>query len=243
MILVVLVGPQGAGKTTMARILARQLSFRGFKVCYAKLIDYTILHHRYLGLLKLISKDNDTFKRVFMSLLPLYILSHIIGFLISSIKIRVLKSMKKCVVTVEDEGFIFKEIPDVFFIIGITGSWRTRLNKLVTGYLLRLLLASFTKIKSTFKLCIIIHINTPYDILLARYTRRGYVEPKQYTDFQGALHKIMMKYRSGICGGNCDWLYVEDVNKLSLVPNLVHLITGVLRGEREVESCGYTPNV
>jgi|GEM_PF-2106642 DNA polymerase III delta prime subunit len=231
MILVILVGPQGAGKTTMARILARYLSSKGSKICYVRLVDYTIFHHKYLRLLKLIARDNDAFKRIFMSLLPLYIFSHTIGLLVSLIKVRVLKFIKKCTITMEDEGSIFKEIPDVLFVIGVTGSWQTRLNRLIARYLLRFLLASFIKIKNTFKSCMIIHINTSYDILLIRYTRRGYVEPKRYVDFQNVLYKIMMKYRSDICEGNCDWLYVEDVNKLSLVPNLVDLITGFLREE------------
>ncbi|MGC9106843.1 MAG: AAA family ATPase, partial [Infirmifilum sp.] len=41
---VILVGPQGSGKTTLAKLLVEELRAQGFRPCIVKMIDYTIFH-------------------------------------------------------------------------------------------------------------------------------------------------------------------------------------------------------
>jgi len=211
--LVVFIGPQGVGKTTLARFLVRQLLSKGFKICYVKLIDYTIFHHKYLMLFKLVVKGSDLLK-VFSKLFPLYIFMHFTGLLMSVTKAKFFQLIEKCDILIEDEGFIFKEIPDLYFIVGVTGSWRERVNRYIIKYFLKFLIMELNRIA---KSCVVIYVNAPYNILEMRYVERGKAEPKLYIDFQNSLYKIMIQHLNTICKVSCHQLYIENVGRISVL--------------------------
>ena len=191
MIFIVFVGPQGAGKTTLANFLMRKLlSNEKHGICYVKLIDYTIFHHAYLrGLSKLYMGGDSSI--LFSKLFPLYVLQHIMGLLISYIKFTILRLASRCIFMVEDEGFIFKEIPDLYFIAYVTGSLRSRFNLRLIRGVLALVLALGGKILG--RNAVIIYISAPYDVLKVRYIidNRG-IEPRPYVDFQDVVYRLII---------------------------------------------------
>jgi len=191
MIFIVFVGPQGAGKTTLAKFLMRKLiSNEKYGICYVKLIDYTIFHHAYLRALSKLSNGSDS-SILFSKLFPLYALQHIMGLLISYIKFTILRLVSRCVFMVEDEGFIFKEIPDLYFIAYVTGSLRSRFNLRLIRGVLALILALGGKILG--RNAVIIYVSAPYDVLKVRYIidNRG-IEPKPYVDFQDVAYRLII---------------------------------------------------
>lgn len=191
MIFIVFVGPQGAGKTTLAKFLMRKLlSNEKHDICYVKLIDYTIFHHAYLRALSKLYMGGDS-SILFSKLFPLYVLQHIMGLLISYIKFTILRLASRCIFMVEDEGFIFKEIPDLYFIAYVTGSLRSRFNLRLIRGVLALILALGGKILG--RNAVIIYVSAPYDALKVRYIidNRG-IEPRPYVDFQDVVYRLII---------------------------------------------------
>jgi len=193
MIFIVFVGPQGAGKTTLAKLLMKKLRFNEkHDICYVKLIDYTIFHHAYLRALSNLSNGSDS-SILFSKLFPLYILQHIMGLLISYIKFTILRLASRCVFMVEDEGFIFKEILDLYYIAYVTGSLRSRFNLRLIRGALALILTLTLGGKVLGRNAVIIYVSAPYDVLKVRYItdNRG-IEPKPYVDFQDVAYRLVI---------------------------------------------------
>jgi GTPase SAR1 family protein len=229
MVLVVFVGPQASGKTTMAKLLIKRLLSRGLKICNAKLIDYTIFHHRFLKILRLIVKDVDASK-VFVRLFPLYVLAHFVGVLISEVKVVSLRLAKKCHIIVEDEGFIFKEIADLYFIASSTGALNERLNRyIMKAFMKFLLLQARTLIGSL----IVFNVNSTYNALVIRYKLRGKIEPKRYIDFQVLLYRIMAHYIDTSYGDAWSWFSInmQDTDWTS-ISSYINYIVEILSGVR-----------
>jgi len=212
MIMIMLIGPQGAGKTTLANIIRKQLS-KSHKVCIVKLIDYTILHHTYLGILRVLAKKSSN-RIVFMRLSPLYVFLHFIGFIVSKIKFMLLSSTRKCHVFIEDEGYIFKELADFYFIMGVTGALENKFVKHIAKTFLRFLLkAAFKGIHKY----IVVYIDTPYATLLQRYiTSRKHIEPEAYVNFQRFVYKMMSPHIITYLKDFCLYIYTKNVDTMSL---------------------------
>jgi len=192
MIFIVFVGPQGAGKTTLAKLLMKKLRFNEkHDICYVKLIDYTIFHHAYLRALSKLNRGGDS-SIIFSKLFPLYVLQHIMGLLMSYIKFTILRLTSRCAFMVEDEGFIFKEISDLCFIAYATGSLRSRFNLRLIRSVLALILALGGKVLG--RNTVIIYVGAPYDVLKVRYItdNRGGIEPKPYVDFQDVVYRLVI---------------------------------------------------
>jgi len=224
MIMIILVGPQGAGKTTLANIIKKRLS-KDHKVCVVKLIDYTILHHTYLKLLRILAK-NPSNEIIFARLAPIYVFLHLVGYVISRIKFVTYSLTKKCHVIVEDEGYVFKELADFYFIMGITGALRNRFTKYGARSFLRFLFrAAFKKMYHY----IIIYVDAPYEILLQRYimTKR-YIEPEAYINFQRFLYKILLQYVVAYRKDFCQCIHIRSMDVKSLL-SIADFIINVLR--------------
>jgi len=213
MVMIILVGPQGAGKTTLANIIRKRLS-NCYKVCSVKLIDYTVLHHAYLRILGVLAKKSDN-RIVFMRLAPLYVLLHFVGFIISKIKLMIFSSTKKCHVVIEDEGYVFREFADFNFIMGVTGALQNRFVKYITKSFLRFLCtASFRK---TYQY-IIIYIDAPYETLLQRYIISGRrVELEAYINFQRFAYKAILHCVATYCKDFCQYMYAKSMDAKSLL--------------------------
>jgi len=190
-IFIVFVGPQGAGKTTLAKFLVKKLrSNEKHGICYVKLIDYTIFHHMYLRALSKLNRSGDP-SIIFSKLFPLYVLQHIMGLLMSYVKFAILRLASRCTFTVEDEGFIFKEIADLYFIAHATGTLKSRFNLRLIRGILALVLALGGKVLG--ENAVIIYVSAPYNVLKARYVADNRnIEPKPYVDFQSVVYRLII---------------------------------------------------
>ncbi|MGC9107628.1 MAG: AAA family ATPase, partial [Infirmifilum sp.] len=129
--MIVLIGPQGAGKTTLAKLLVEELRAQGFKSCIVKAIDYTIFHHMFIRFVNRLVKDNVVFvvfyenlppqrsasPAIFRRFLPLLVFLYMLGLIISLLKLKLFRLVKGCGIILDDEGFIFKQLPDLLFLI------------------------------------------------------------------------------------------------------------------------------
>jgi len=122
---IIFIGPQGAGKTTQALFLKCKLANTG-KVIVTSLINYTFLLHEFQDFLATFQgvrikyfEDRPAIKApnplLLKKLLPLVILVHIFGYVISLIKLRVLTL--KYDIVIEQEGFVFRQISDLYYLI------------------------------------------------------------------------------------------------------------------------------
>ena len=222
---IILIGPQGSGKTTLAKFIVKKFLSKGFNPCVIKLIDYTIFHHIYLKMLGELTKRSDS-REVFIRLFPLYILIHFIGLVISLTKLLSYMVFNRCRIYIEDEGFIFKEIADLYFLAGVSEAIEDRLDKRLLKQFLKFLFRIFEKMS---KSCIIIYVDAPYEILVHRYIIRKQIENRSYIDFQRFLYKLiiyrMSKYISS--QNEYQYVYIENVDKTAKISTL-NLITRIL---------------
>jgi Cdc6-like AAA superfamily ATPase len=191
MIFIVFVGPQVAGKTTLAKFLIRKLlSNEKHGICYVQLIDYTIFYHVYLRALSKLNMSSNS-SILFSKLFLLYALQRIMGLLISYIKYTILRLVSRCAFMVEDEGYIFKEISNLYFMAYVTGSLGSRFNLRLIRGVLALILALGGKILG--RNAVIIYVSAPYDVLKVRYIfdNRG-IEPKLYVNFQDVVYRLII---------------------------------------------------
>ncbi|MEM4005299.1 MAG: hypothetical protein QXM43_06645 [Desulfurococcaceae archaeon] len=203
--MVIFVGPQGAGKTTHARFLSRELRSLGYDVRVTSLIEYTVFHLKFIGLLNRICKTNIVTVKFYADLPPqpsaspeiyrrlfsLLILLHFTGYLMSLIKYRLLRVFHR--VLIEHEGFIFKQIADLHFMAGYA---KVKLNS-VTGRLLKrfnaLLLSVLLKDR-----VIVIRLEADISSLQQRYIGRPHIEPAHYLSFQNTIYEKLLKWLSSL---------------------------------------------
>jgi ABC-type multidrug transport system fused ATPase/permease subunit len=225
MIFIVFIGPQGAGKSTLARLLMKKLTHEGFTTRIVKLIDYTIFHRTYLKVLISLTKNTDL-SRVFSKLFPLFIFLHFAGSLISAVKIILSKLMWKCNVIIEDEGFIFKEIADIYFTAYITDSLKTKINQRTAKLLLIFLLTIGRKVVG--RHVITIYVNAPYDTLKVRYSKyKRRMEDKRYIIFQNYIYNKLMD--NTMRESEYQKLYFENTN-IASIPNIIKHVIKMIKG-------------
>jgi len=123
----------------------------------------------------------------YRKLMPLMVALHLLGFLASQVKL--LLAHRDARVLVEDEGFVFKQIPDLMFMAGWSGSHRFRpLLKLLSFSTLFLLIAA-RRLDP-----VIVWLRSDYGTLRARYRKRGTpVEPAIYVEFQERLRARLLR--------------------------------------------------
>ena len=196
--LLVLVGPQGSGKSTLAtRLLVRCLG----RCRLVKLDSYTFLHNMYIQVM------NRLFKRVgvrvkfyedlpatfsappfaYRRLMPLMLALHALGFLASLLKLLIVH--RTADVLVEDEGFVFKQIPDLLFMAGWSGSHRSKTMLRALSFFTFFLLSIVKKLDP-----LVVWIRADYSVLRERYRKRGTpVEPRVYVEFQERLRARLLR--------------------------------------------------
>jgi hypothetical protein len=157
-----------------------------------KLDTYTLLHISYIRIVNGLFRRAGVIVRfyedlpsavsappsAYRKLMPLMVALHLLGFLASQVKL--LLAHRDARVLVEDEGFVFKQIPDLMFMAGWSGSHRFRpLLKLLSLSTLFLLIAA-RRLDN-----VIVWLRSGYGTLRARYRKRGTpVEPAIYVEFQ-----------------------------------------------------------
>ena len=196
--LIVLTGPQGSGKSTLARLLLARCPSRCRLV---KLDTYTLLHISYIRIVNGLFRRTGVIVRfyedlppavsappsAYRKLMPLMVALHLLGFLASQVKL--LLARRGAQVLVEDEGFVFKQIPDLMFMAGWSGSHRFRpLLKLLSLSTLFLLTAARRLDPA------IVWLRADHGTLRARYRKRGTpVEPGIYVEFQERLRARLLR--------------------------------------------------
>jgi len=123
----------------------------------------------------------------YRKLMPLMVALHLLGFLASQVKL--LLARRGAQVLMEDEGFVFKQIPDLLFLAGWSGSHRSKpLLKLLSFSTLFLLTAA-RRLDP-----VIVWLRADHGTLQARYGRRGTpIEPRIYVEFQERLRASLLR--------------------------------------------------
>jgi len=199
--LVVFVGCQGAGKTTQAFLLLKALKSLKYDAYMISLADYVIFQQKFINLLKQLCKTNvvivkfyedlppglspspEIYRRLFMLLIFL----HFVGFTISLIKKRLF--MLLCQVVIEHEGYVFKQLADIYFLVAFA---KVKPNSVISTLLKRfsiILLSTLLKDK-----ILIIHLRADVNILKKRYAKRLHVEPAHYLHFQEKVYSRLIEY-------------------------------------------------
>jgi ribose 1,5-bisphosphokinase PhnN len=202
---IVFIGPQGSGKTTLAKQLTRELRAQGFRPCIVKIIDYTILHLWFIRFVNRLVRDNVVLVKfyenlppqrsaspaIFRRLLPLLVFSHMLGLVMSLLKLKLFKLMKGCGVIVDDEGFIFKQLPDLLFLVAYSkpSIRELKLARMFSKF-------SVILVRRTLRRGVIVRVKAPYSVLRERYARRGRIEPRSYIEFQDRVHDIVLRHVS-----------------------------------------------
>jgi hypothetical protein len=231
---VIFIGPQGSGKTTRARLLVERLYARGVRACVIKMVDYTVFHLWFIRFINLLVRDNVVLVRfyenlspqrsaspnIFERLLPILALLHILGLILSLIKLMALRALRRCEVIVDDEGFVFKQLSD-FYYLAVSVSPGITSSKLSSVFLRVLLTAMIVVIRGG----VIVHVSTPYEVLVERYKRRGVVEPRAYIEFQEGVYNTMRDILYSRRGCECHYVTIDDrENPHKSINNIIYTI-------------------
>jgi len=190
--LIVFVGPQGSGKTTLASVLRILLERKKRRVCMTKL-DTHAFFTKILGeiLIKIV-KENAIYEKFYINESPrkmlaprfleklsaFYFLIYSLAIHLALIKIQ-FKHLINCNIIIDDEGFIFKILTDMLFFCHRNKCLISRNPKKLNK---RVVTIIYIVIKIISKLhLIIIKVNANYDIIAQRLLQRQQkVEPYAY---------------------------------------------------------------
>jgi len=204
--LIIFIGPQGAGKTTHARILSKWFKRLNRDAHVTSLTHYTVFHLGFIRLLGLLCKTNVVKVRfyedlppqpfpsteIYRRLFPLLIFLHFIGFTLSLIKLRLLMFLHEIII--EHEGYIFKQLADLNFLAmfiklrpdAVAGGLLKRFNMMILNMLLN-------------DEVLIVRLRVGVNVLKKRYINRPHIEPTHYILFQERVYNITIKHLSA-CG-------------------------------------------
>jgi hypothetical protein len=123
------------------------------------------------------------YRRLMLLMLAL----HALGFLASLLKL--LTARRTAGVLVEDEGFVFKQIPDLLFMAGWSGSHRSKTMLRTLSLFILFLLSTVKKLDP-----LVVWMRADYSVLRERYRKRGTpVEPRVYVEFQERLRASLLR--------------------------------------------------
>jgi len=199
---IVLVGPQGVGKTTQATLLTSWLRLHNIEADVKGLIHYTVVHKLLLRIITFIAKILDRYslekfypdeppgysptpefmKAVFPILVYLYIVGMIMDLSIFKLKRRVL---------IEHEGFLFKQAADLYYL---ARKYRL-LNSRSFSLFLKLALRLISSLDSTIVISLQI---SDYNTFVDRYVKQKLngafwrkIEPWDYILLQQAVYRVL----------------------------------------------------
>jgi hypothetical protein len=167
------------------------------------MIDYTIFHILFIRFVNRLVWDNVVYVKfyeplppqksasptIFRRLLLLLIVSHMFGLVMSLLKLRLFRLVRRCRVIVDDEGFVFKQLPDLLYLVAYSKP-SIRELKVVRMFSKFIVILA----RSTLRGGVIVRVRTPYSVLRERYARRGLIEPRSYIEFQDRVYDIVLRY-------------------------------------------------
>ena len=234
---IVFIGPQGSGKTTLAKPLNKKLTAQGFRSCIVKMTDYTIFHIWFIKFVTWLVRDNIVFVKFYENLAPqklasptffrrlllFLIVLHMFGLVMSLLRLRLFRLVRRCRIIVDDEGFIFKQIPDLLFMVAYSKPGVREL-KLVRMFFKFLVIIA----RNTLRGCVIVRVRAPYSVLRERYVRRGLIEPRSYIEFQDRVYDIVLRYVP-VLYNDCRHIEVDGVR--DVVRNLEQVFNAIITRE------------
>jgi len=200
--LIVFVGPQGSGKTTLASILRILLEKKKRGVCMTKLDTHIFFTKILEKILIKIVKENTIYEKFYINENPrkmlapkflkklsaLYLLIYKLAIYFALIKVQ-FKRLINCNIFIEDEGFIFKILTDMLFFCHrnecLISQNSNRLNKNIV-----IIIYITIKILSNLHLTVI-KVDTNYNIISQRLLQRQQkIEPYAYLKYWEVTFKI-----------------------------------------------------
>jgi hypothetical protein len=165
-----------------------------------KLDTYTLLHISYIRIMRRLFRRAGVIVRfyedqppaslipppAYRKLMPLMVALHLLGFLASQVKLLLTRCGAR--VLIEDEGFVFKQIPDLMFSAGWSGAHRSRFLLKLLSFSTLFLLTAARKLDP-----VIVWLRADHGTLRERYGRRKTpIEPRIYVEFQERLRARLL---------------------------------------------------
>ena len=208
--LIILVGPQGVGKTTLARTL--YWSYVSSKKCPVAMITADIANIVYTIYLRIISYYKGIYVRFYPDqprvlrpdpkVLPkLWIVEFLVslfGHILALLKVMFLLLFYDIVI--EHEGFTFKFIANFAYdqYMYTRMITKSRSTNGITRALTRILIITIYSLIGLSKLTksriYVINVHSTYNKLVSRYRFRGTpIEPRHYIEFQLSIYNLIEK--------------------------------------------------
>ncbi len=240
-IMIIFVGPQGVGKTTQASLLQRKLGRSNYNTILTSLTDYTILHIRLIKILGRLcrlckncvmvkfyddlpphpSPSPEMYRRLF----SLVVMAHLIGLVISYIKMKLLMLRNKMLI--EHEGFVFKQIPDLYYLARFAKVSDRSIAGILLKFLTKFILRLLVRIKDS---ATIVYLRACPEVLKPRYSGRPHIEPSHYISFQNEIYDKLTAFYAMIGGSVVEVDANASVHEVH--QNVVRALRKVLSNER-----------
>jgi len=195
-LLVVLLGPQGVGKTTQALLLKKKLSRLGYRVTITESIYHTIILKIWYKLIITLTGRRIRYKfhpngaieefvepNMLKRMINIDFMINLISAVISALKIRLLSAIFPIVI--EHEGFLYNQVAYLSFIYRKHMDIRTLIDKYCI----------FLRLIPKNALVIVLDVaRLRQEDLQARYRRRGSLsEPWYYIKHQSLIYKALAR--------------------------------------------------
>lgn len=202
---VIFVGPQGAGKTTQAKLLLKYVrQSNKERVILVRLIHYTMLRPIFISIIKLFKKtyikfyENKLFTeapspRLLKAVFPLLLTLHLVSFIVSSILFNLYTFSRDYLI--EDEGYVFKQLADILYEAKYC---KADLTNFISNFILSIIIRRACALA---RRCVLVYLRIyDHEILKKRYLlqKRLYIEPADYILFQTAVYNTLVKGHKAI---------------------------------------------